>query len=127
MSDAATTITLGGRMFAIAPLRLGTVKTMRREFSLVLQGGALSTTEMPDEPLIDAYTAIVAAAVRKADPSVTADAFVAMVDQLSPFAGLSELAIGAARVITLSMGDGPSGEAASPSNSRTSISTGSTL
>lgn len=120
------TITLGGRSFAIAPLRLGRMKKLRRELKVVMDTKDLPKTEMPDEIVIDAYAALVTNGVCAADPATSPEAIRAVIDELSPFEGLADLAIAAADVLSLSLGDTAQGEAKSPSIAPESEPTSST-
>jgi hypothetical protein len=125
------TVRLGGRSFAIAPLRLGRMKRLRRELMLVLQAKDMSPTDLPDETVVDAYAALVTASIGAADPSLAPTELSAWIDDLEYFEGAADLAIAAVHVLRLSNGEPSEGEAAGPpaseaSTSMPSTSTGST-
>jgi hypothetical protein len=113
-TEGTNTILLGHRSFAIAPIRLGRMRKLRRELTLVLRVSTLPDGEMPDDEVIGAYASIVSASLCAADAALVAADVAALIDELSPFTGMADLARATAAIITLSVGDDDSGEASSP-------------
>ncbi len=119
-------VALGGQEFAIAPIRLGRMKKLRGELAIVMASRHLTPDQLPEENVIDAYVAIIIASICLANPAQSEEELRVRIDDLPPFDGIADLAIATARIVNLSMGDVPPGEAVSPAASPSLISTGST-